>query len=102
MPYHARRPRGWLAPAVLAAAVVLVIVKRQQLLNASLGAASAASAPRSEWTSAELGVFPHHIPGEVRQLHGLPMRAGYRVLRSHVQGPERAALEAALFANLQP
>jgi hypothetical protein len=70
MPYHgARKPRGWLGPAVLAAAVVFVIVKRQQLLNSSLGPAPAADggpiAPRSEWTSAELGVFPHHISGEV-------------------------------------
>ena len=71
MPYHgARKPRGWLAPAVLAVVVVFVIIKRQQLLNSSLGPSPAAdgplSAPRAEWTSAELGVFPHHISGEVR------------------------------------
>ena len=59
-------------PAVLAA-VILIIVFRQQheQLRASwvrlaVRLRPPAAPPRTHWTSTELGVFPYHIPGEVR------------------------------------
>ena len=66
-----RRPRGWLGPAILAAIIVFVVFKRQHLLKSSLSSADGAAElpaapPRTHWSSADLGVFPYHIPGEVR------------------------------------
>ena len=62
-----RRVRGWLGPAVLAFVVLFIVLVRQQLLYASLATAAgcAESPPRTHWSSADLGVFPHHVPGEV-------------------------------------
>ncbi len=63
-----RRPRGWLGPAVLAFVVLFIVSMRQRLLDASAGTTAGGGTeapPRTHWSSADLGVFPHHIPGEV-------------------------------------
>ena len=62
-----RRPRGWLGPAFLAFIVLFIVSMRQRLLGASLGTAGGGTEapPRTHWSSADLGVFPYHIPGEV-------------------------------------
>ncbi len=80
-----RRPRGWLGPAVLAFIVLFIVSMRQRLLDASRGTAGGPAAPpfappRTHWSSADLGVFPHHVPGEVSSRDAQASRIEHRGL----------------------